>query len=215
MTIKKRDVLDPSGECVASTDSGNVSMRLLAVAWNRSVRQQCSYTEREPQPTNHRLCFPSNKSAVTPSCVSSSRRCRFATSLESEKGPEQQTQGFRPRLYHVVTAGSCGVLEPKFVFSRKVCVWPLSSCNILRIVICINRAVNTLHSRHVQRAVHMLPYFCRIYRSPVPWRPLRSEPNSARLRARTLTDVMLHARSATRCTIGRASSMQEGELQAE
>ena len=40
-----------------------------------------------------------------------------------------------------MTARSCGVLDPKFVFSREVCVWPLSSCNILRVVICMNSAV--------------------------------------------------------------------------
>ena len=47
------------------------------------------------------------------------------------------------------------------------------------------------------------------------WRPLYSEPKCAHLRARRLTDVMLHARSATRCMIGHASSMLQGELQAE
>ena len=35
MTVKKCDVLDPSGERIASTDNGNVAMRLLAVAWQQ------------------------------------------------------------------------------------------------------------------------------------------------------------------------------------
>ena len=72
-----------------------------------------------------------------------------------------------------------------------------------------------LQSGHVRRAVYVLPYFYHIYRSPVLWRPLHSEPNCAHLRACRLRDVMLHARSAMRCMIGRASSMLQGELQAE
>ena len=71
-----------------------------------------------------------------------------------------------------------------------------------------------LQPGHVRRAAHILPYFCGIYRSPVLSRPLCAEPNSAHLRARRLTDVMLHARSTTHCTIGRASSILEGELHA-
>ena len=63
---------------------------------NRSVRQQRSYSEREPQPTNHRLCFPSNKSAVTPSCVSSSRSVQVCSESGKRKGARVADIGFPP-----------------------------------------------------------------------------------------------------------------------
>ena len=85
----------------------------------------------------------------------------------------------------------------------------------VHVIIHINTAINTVPSGNVQRAPYIQPYFCRTLWSPVLWRPIHSEPNSARLSVHSLTDVMLHIKSVTRCTIGGVSSIQEGQLQAE
>ena len=51
---------------------------------------------------------------------------------------------------------------------------------MLHVVVHTNMAANTVPSGHVQRAPYIQPYFCRILWSPVLWRPIRNEPNSAR-----------------------------------
>ena len=35
MIARKYDVLDPSRECIANADDGNITMRLLVVAWQQ------------------------------------------------------------------------------------------------------------------------------------------------------------------------------------
>ena len=121
---------------------------------------------------------------------------------------------FCPHQKHIVTIAKCGVLCPKLVCRGKVCTWLVSTCSKLQVVVCINMAINMLPSGHVPRAVYIEAYFYHALWSPILWRPLCSEPNSARLRGHNLMDVMLYARSAMNNMIGGAFSIQEDQLQA-
>ena len=66
---------------------------------------------------------------------------------------------------------------PKLMLRGKVWAWAVCTYNVLHVVICVNTVVNTLPSRHVQRALYFQPYYRLSFWSPVLLHPLCGEPN--------------------------------------
>ena len=210
------NALYPSREHVAIMNDGNVTMWLLAVAcWQKKAGTSVVM----PKGSSN---LPRIGYVSLPAQLHSDFVARiFFLEPASLQWIFRSKRGRAPNISIALVLGACCNSNkgwrpwPELALRAKVCSWLVCTCNILQVVVHINTVVNTLPSGHVQGAPYIQPYFCRILWSPVLTRPIHSAPNSARLRACSLMDVMLHTRSATCCMIGGASSIQKGQLQAE